>query len=347
MRLNLKKQLMVFGVSLALVFSFALSGHAETITLRFAQQNPDTGLSTINAVEPWLRQVEEASGGKIKIVAYHGQTLARGRDMWNAVKMGITDIGWCFHGYWPGLTPLTDVISMPGLPFQTAEKGSEVLWKLYEQFPEIQNEFKDVKVLLFYTSEPYTLITRNKPVKTIEDLRGLKLRMTGGPPTDMVRALGGTPMLIPMPDNYMALSQGVIDGMGAPWEAVHVWRFYEVVNYYTEVPFPAVYFSIAMNKNKWNSLPKDTQDAIMSVSGLQGSKFWGRKFMDDMRASALQVITEQGQGDNVFSLSDQERERWIKTGAEPIWKDWVKQMEGLKYTNAQKILDTAIALSKE
>lgn len=340
-----RRMVVLLGIA-ALLFSFTANGAAETITLRFAHQNPDTGLSSVNCVDPWLRQVEEATGGKVKIQAFYGQTLAKGKDMWNAVKAGITDIGWCFHGYWPGMTPLSDVISLPAMPFRTAEKGSEAMWKLYERYPEIQKEYEDVKVLLFYTSEPYTLITRDKPVKKIEDLQGMKIRMTGGPPTDMVRDLGGAPMLIPMPDCYISLQKGVIDGMGAPWEAIHVWRFYEVVNHYTEVPFPAVYFSIVMNKNTWNRLPKDVQDAVMRVSGEKGSKFWGRNFFDKMKSLGREKIKAEGDAGNVYELSPEERERWIEVGGKPVWTEWVRKMEEKGHSNAQEILDTAIQLGK-
>jgi TRAP-type C4-dicarboxylate transport system substrate-binding protein len=339
-----------FSLILALVllscFVLALNGYAKTITLRYAQQNPDTGWSTTHCVEPWLKQIEDATKGKVRIMAFHGQTLAKGKDMWNAVKSGITDIGWCFHGYWPGMTPLTDVISLPALPFTSAEQGSATLWNLYAKFPQIQNEFKDVKVLLFYTSEPYSLITRNKPVKTLEDIKGMKIRMTGGPPTEMVKLLGGVPMLIPMPDNYISLQKGVIDGLGAPWEAINVWRFYEVVDYYTEVPFPAVYFSISMNKDKWNSLPKDVQDAIMSVGGLEGSKFWGRNFFDAMKTMTLEKLKEMGKADNVFQLSGAERQRWIEAGGKPVWAQWVGSMNAKGYKDAQAILDATIELLK-
>ncbi|MFV0439256.1 MAG: TRAP transporter substrate-binding protein [Desulfopila sp.] len=333
----------------AVVGSVMLAGsaYAAPITLRFAQQNPDTGVSTINCVMPWLKQIEKATGGKVKIQAYHGETLVKGKDMWSATKMGITDIGWAFHGYWPGLTPVADVISLPAMSFTTAEKGSEVLWKLYEKYPEIQKEFSDVKVLLFYTSPPYSLITTKKPVKSIEDLQGMKIRMTGGPPTEMVKALGGVPMLVPMPDCYLSLEKGVLDGMGSAWEAIQVWRFYEVTKYYTEVPFPAVYFSIIMNKRKWESLPKDVQEAIMSVSGEAGSKFWGRHFFDDMKTSAQAKVTEAGNGDNIFSLTAEERQRWIDKGGKPIWDAWVSAMEKNGVSNAQDILDTALELGKE
>lgn len=341
----MKKHWIISLITAALSLTLAFGAWAkDTITLRFAQQNPDTGFSTINCVTPWLKQVEEATGGKVKIQAFHGETLARGKDMWNATKTGITDIGWAFHGYWPGMTPVTDVISLPAMSFNTAEKGSEVLWKLYEKFPEVQNEFKDVKVLLFYTSPPYTLITREKPVKQLDDLKGMKIRMTGGPPTDFVKNLGGVPMLIPMPDNYISLQKGVIDGMGAPWEAIQVWRFYEVTKYYTEVPFPAVYFSIIMNKRKWDSLGKEIQDAIMSVSGEAGSKFWGHNFFDIMQPEAMKKITEAGNADNVFKLTPEERQRWIDVGGKPVWDKWVSDMKGKGVANAQEILDTAIEL---
>lgn len=335
---------LVFALVIFMVLAFAAASSAGTIVLRYAQQNPKTGWSTVNCVEPWLRQVEKATDGKVKIQSFHSQTLAKGKDMWNAVKLGITDIGWCFHGYWPGMTPLTDVISLPALPFKSAEEGSATLWKLYEKFPAIQKEFKDVKVLLFYTSEPYTLITRNKPVKSLEDLKGMKIRMTGGPPTDMMKALGGVPMLIPMPDNYISLQKGVIDGLGAPWEAINVWRFHEVVDHFTQVPFPTVYFSISMNKAKWNKLPKDVQDAIMRVGGVEGSKYWGRNFFDAMKAQTLEKLEKAGKGKNVYTLSDTERQRWIDTGGKPVWAQWVKTMEGKGHKDASSVLDATMEM---
>lgn len=318
----------------------------DTFVLRYAQQNPDTGWSTVNCVDPWLKQIEEATGGKVKIEAYHGQTLAKAKDLWNATKTGIADIGWICHGYYPNLTPLSDVISLPALPFTSAEKGSEVMWHLYEEFPEIQNEFKDVKVLLFYTSEPYTLITRNKPVTSLEDLKGLKIRMTGGPPTEMIQALGGVPLLVPMTDAYISLQKGVADGMGTPWEAIHTYRFYEVANHYTEVPFPAVYFSIVMNKTTWDGLPEDIQDAIMSVSGLEGSKFWGRNFFDNAKEVALEKIKSSGNADHIYQLSAEERDRWLEIGGKPLWNQWIERMKEMGYSDAGQILDTAIRLSE-
>lgn len=341
-----KRLLLSLVVSICFVLSLSVTAPAETITLKLADQNSEVGWGPVHAVQPWAKQVEKATKGKVKIRIYPSQTLCKGKDAWNATKTGITDIGWCFHGYWPGLTDLADVISLPALPFTKAEKGSEVLWKLYKKFPSIQKQFAANKILLFYTSTPYLLITTKKQVKTLEDIKGLKIRMTGGPPTDQMKALGGVPMLIPMPGNYLALQKGVIDGMGAPWEAIHGFRLYEVVKYYTDAPFPAVYFTIAMNKSKWNSLPKDVQDAIMRVSGLKGSKFWGHNFFDTAKDGVYEKAKEGGYEIKFYHLPAKERARWLEIGGKPIWDQWVKKMEKKGHPEAKEILDAALKMLK-
>ena len=342
----MKKRIIGLHLSFVLVFLIPFTVAAETVNLSFAFQDSETSHGYTQALAPWAKRVEEATGGRLKITIYPSQTLTKGKDAWHAVKNGIADIAWCFHGYWPGMTPLADVISLPALPFKTAKQGSETLWKLYEKFPAIQEEFSENKVLLLYTSDPYVLITANKWVKTVDDLKGLKLRMTGGPPTNMVKALGGVPMLIPMPDNYISLQKGVIDGMGAPWEAMHAFKLYEVVNYFSEVPFPSVYFSISMNKKRWNSLSKDIQDAVMKVSALEGAKFWGHNFFDTAKQVVVNDIKNSGKKFNFYSLPTQERDRWLEIGGKPIWRDWVKEMNKKGHSNAQQIVDTTLELLK-
>jgi TRAP-type C4-dicarboxylate transport system substrate-binding protein len=341
-----RRFLMLFGC-ICLVLLWTTPSIAQVIKLTLADQNPQTGWGPVHALQPWVKKVEDATKGKVKIEVYYSQTLAKGPDIWNAVKSGIADMGWCFHGYWPGMTPLADVITLPSLPFKTAEKGSEVLWKLYEKFPQIRNEFKDVHVLQLWTSAPYFLITTKKQVKTLEDLKGMKIRVTGGPPTDQMKALGAVPMLIPMPDNYISLQKGVIDGMGAPWEAIYAFRLYEVVKYYTIVPLSAVYFSMSVNKQKWNSLPKDIQQAIASVSGLDAAKFWGHNFFDTAEEGVMERVKAGGYEMIKYVVPPEELDRWTKVAGKPIWTDWVKKMESKGHPEAQKIVDATLEMLKK
>jgi TRAP-type C4-dicarboxylate transport system substrate-binding protein len=341
-----EKGLLVLVCSICLVFIWAGPSLAQVIKLTLADQNAEMGWGPVHALQPWVKKVEEATKNRVKIDIFPSQTLVKGPDIWNAVKTGVADMGWCFHGYWADMTPLSDVITLPGLPFKTAEKGSEVLWKLHEKFPAIQGEYKDVHVLQLWASHPYFLITTKKQVKTMEDIKGLKIRVVGGPPTEQMKALGAVPVSIPMPENYQSLDKGVIDGMGAPWEAIHGFRLYEVVKYYTIVPLSAVYFSMSVNKQKWESLPKDIQQAITSVSGLEAAKFWGRNFFD----TAEEGVTERVKAGNYqmvkYVLPPEEVERWEKAAGEPLWKEWVKKMEGKGRPEAQNVLNETLKMLK-
>ncbi len=328
---------------LTIIFALPVLSSAEVITLTLTDQNPAGSWGSVHALQPWAKKVEEVTKGKVKIEIYPGQTLTKGKESWDAVRYGVADMGWCFHGFWPDMTPLANVVSLPALPIATAEKGSEALWKLYKNHPNIQREFKDNHILLLFTSNPYILITTKKQVKTLEDLRGLKIRATPGPPTAQMKALGGVPIYIPMPENYMSLQKGVIDGMGAPWDAIFGFKLYEVVRYFTEVPFPVSYFSIAMNKNKWNSLSKDIQDAITGVSGLEGSRFWGRNYFDTAKNG---VLKKAWPNINVYSLSADERARWLEVGGKPMWEEWTKKMESKGHPEAKEILKAMIEMLK-
>ena len=117
-------------------------------------------------------------------------------------------MGWCWHGYWPDMTPLTDVITLPALPSKSAEHASEVLWRVYEKFPAIQNEFKDVHVLQLWTGDPRFLITAKKQVKTLEDIKGMKIRTPGGPPTEQIKTLGPFPCSSPCPKSIRPWTRG-------------------------------------------------------------------------------------------------------------------------------------------
>ncbi|MEW6450017.1 MAG: TRAP transporter substrate-binding protein [Pseudomonadota bacterium] len=342
----LKKLLPIFGAFIA-VAALATSAPAQEIKLTLADQNSPTAWGPVHALQPWVKQIEEATKGRVKIEVFPSQTLVKGPDMWRQVRAGVVDIGWCFHGYWADQTPLADVISLPFLPTKTSEQASTVLWQLYEKFPAIQKEFSDVVPLLLYTTSPYFILTTKKPVKTMEDMKGLKIRIPGGPPTEMIKALGAVPAPIPMPDMYQALDKGVVDGMGVPWEAVQGFRLYEVAKYYTMVSTVTPYFSLCANKQKWTSLPKDVRDAIMGVSGEKGAKFWGKNFFDTAEADALAKIKAGNYAMERYEMPAAEVARWQKTAGEPLWEEWVKKMEAKGHKEARDILNTTLDLLKK
>src|SRR3981189_3240188 len=326
---------------IAATLAFAGPAPAQEIKLTFADQNSPAGWGPSHALTPWVKQVEEATKGRVKLEVFPSQTLIKGIDMWKGVPSGIPHMGWCVQGYCPEPTRLSDVMSLPFLPLTTAEKGSEVLWKLYEKFPSMQKEYGEIQPLLLHTSSANLLVSK-KPVKTLEDLKGMKLRVLGGPPTEMAKALGAVPTLIPMPDVYQSLDKGVVDGAAAPWEAVQGFRLYEVARNYTIAPFYVAYFSVCANKQKWQSLPKDIRDAIMSVSGLPGAKFWGKNFFDTAEEGVIERAKAGNYELNRFQVPPEQLARWTKLAGEPIWDEWVKKMEGKGHKDARDILNATL-----
>src|SRR5712675_832349 len=159
----IRKLLSAAGAA-AVVMALTAAAPAQEIKLTFADQNSPTGWGPAHALYPWIKQVEEATKGRVKIEVFPSQTLIKGIDMWKGVSSGIADIGGCVQGYWPEQTPLSDVMSLPFLPLTTAEKGSEALWKLYEKFPTMQKEYGEIQPLLLHTSSANLLVSKN-PVK--------------------------------------------------------------------------------------------------------------------------------------------------------------------------------------
>ena len=329
-----------------LVIGCAPAAPTQVITLKYANQNPEAGWDGQHASLPWLRQIEKATNGAVKMQGYFSQSLFKGADTWEALKANQADVAWCFHGYWAGMTSQADVIALPFLPIVTAEKGSEVLWKIYEKYPSVQKQFEANKVVLLWTSSPYFLLTTKKQIKTLDDMKGMKIRTTGGPPTEMAKALGMVPTPMGMPDVYMNMEKGVIDGMLVPWEAVYSFKLYEVAKYYTYAPFHVTYFSQSFSRATWDKLPKNIQDQIMSVSGLTGSKFWGKNMFDTAADAVKAIIKEKKYNMIEYTPPAAEVEKWREIAGKPLWETWVKAQEGKGFSDARDILNTTLQLLK-
>jgi len=318
---------------------------SEPITLRYGNQNPETGWDGVHASMPMLQKMEDATGGKIKFETYFGSTLYPPPDAWEAVKSGIVDVAWTWAGFKPGVTTLADVVSLPFVPFKSAKQASGILWKLYEKYPSMAEQYnKENKILFVWASSPYFLITTGKQVKTLEDLEGLVIRVGGGPPTDQITMLGAVPKGVGMTDVYESLQKGVLDGMAVPAEAFYTFRLYEVAPYITWVDLHTVYFAYAMNWDTWNGLPDDVKDDLESVGGLSASEFYGYNMFDTALDAAFVEADERGIELFEYTLPDNEVARWTGVAGQPLWDQWVADREAEGYPEAQEILDTCLSL---
>lgn len=314
---------------------------AFQITLKYADQNPDTGWEAVHAGTPWLKLITQATHGQVQIQPYYNQSLCKGADTWTSVVNGVADIGWMVMGYWPGIASSSSVITLPFLPFKSSVQSSGIYWQLLQKYPFMMNEYGPNIVLACITTTPYFLITTKKQVKTLDDWKGLKIRVLAGGPVDMAKAMGAVPLDIPMPDTYLDLQKGVIDGMTDCWEACLAFRHYEVVKYYTYWQGGTVNnICVAMNASKWNSLPPDVQKEMQSVIGLQGSSFWGYNQFDTSAAAGPGIAEKAGYPMTNYTVPQDELAKWQAIAGKPLWDAWVQKMNAAGHPEAQDILNT-------
>jgi TRAP-type transport system periplasmic protein len=269
-------------------------------------------------MDQWCKEVEKRTNGTVKVTQFPGGTLTPPTQTYISVTRGVTDIGLSFFSYTMGRFPLTEVLDLP-LGYRSAYTATKLANEFYKKFRP--KELDDVKVLFLTTSPPHMLFAK-KPVKNLEDLKGLKIRSTGTS-AKVVAALGGAPVSMPMSEAYDALSKGVAQGIIGPYEPMKGFRLAEVVDNSTE--YGSAYVNanyIVMNKDKWNSLPANTQKIIEQINDEWVEKMG--KLWDELDKEGKDVFVQKG--GKVVVLSKEEDARWAAK-LRPILDEYVTSMK--------------------
>jgi TRAP-type C4-dicarboxylate transport system substrate-binding protein len=307
---------LLFFVVSCIVASVSIAQNSKIMTLRYSTFFP---VSHPNAAitEQWCKDVEKRTNGKIKITHFAGATLTPPAQTYDGLTKGIADIGNCVLGYTMGKFPLSEVLDYP-VGYPSGLVATRLVNEYYKKFKP--KEFDEVKVMYFHAQGPGILHTK-KPISKLEDLRGMKIR-TFGSNAKFMSLLGGAPVAMPMGDAYDAISKGVADGMMCAYEALKGWKLGEVIKYTTE-NYGSAYtatFVIAMNKDKWNSIPPDLQKIIEQINQEYIEK--QGKLWDTMDNDGKEFSHKRG--NKSITLSAEENVRWAAK-AQPLFDEYVKK----------------------
>ena len=298
----------------------------------------------------WANYLEKASNGRLKIVPFPGEQAAKSSDLYDACRTGLVDIACQMHAFTGGRFPLTEVTSLPFIfDFPGSRAAALTTMALYKKYPEIQNEYKGVIVMGFHANGLNHIHTIKKPVKKLEDLKGLVLQSYGKFGTQTTKALGGTPESLLPSEVYDAMAKNVLDGDCLEWEGQFIWHYNELTHYSAQVGMSLFTFVHVMNKKSFEKLPKDLQDIIMGEESLKWFELHGYNFDRDDVAfrDTLDAQYKKEGGEGVYVLPDEERERW-KKAATPVVEGWVKEAaKKVGEEKARAILADAIAFAKE
>ncbi|KUG03639.1 trap transporter solute receptor, unknown substrate 3 [hydrocarbon metagenome] len=346
--LGMSKKLLSLLIILILVASAGCSStnsepkqeQASIIELRLAHFFPSTHPAETELIQPWIKAIEEATDGQVKITSYPNQTLLNADSIYAGVVDGSADLGLSCFSYTRGRFPVLEVFELPGITYNNSKVASKVAWEGIQELdpPEIQ----DTKLMMVLTTGPGDLYTK-APVRNLQDLKGMEIRATGLSATTL-GALGAVPAAMPQSDAYEALTKGVVKGNLGPVEVLKGWKQAEVTNYITRTPFLYnTLFFITMNLDKWNSLDPEIQKAIEAVNEEYFEKV-AIGLWDKQNEDALTYAVDE-QGMEIITLSQEETDKWISL-VQPIQDEFAARMDA-EGNPGQEILDTVKKLAEQ
>ena len=328
----------VFGTIVAATLAAPLA--AQDVSLVLHQFLPAQANVPRLILDVWADKVEADSGGRIEIERFPAMQLGgTPPELIDQAIDGVADIVWSVNGFTPGRFPHTEVFE---LPFMTddAEAASSAYWQMFETHMA-DTDFAEVKVLGAWVHGPGMLHTSD-PVATPADLRGMKIRGGSRMVNQLLDLLGAEPIGLPVTAIPEALSKGVIDGTTIPWEVTSALKVSELVSNHTEFDGPAIYnltFVLAMNKDRYDSLPDDLQKVIDDNSGLAFSIFAGGT-MAEADGPARQIAVDRG--NTIVTVSAEDAAEW-EALASPVYDAWIADV-ATKGIDGQALIDEARAL---
>ncbi len=319
---------------------------AEQIVLKVHHMLPPTSNPQVHMIQPWCDKISKESNDRLKCQIYPAMQLGgTPPQLFDQVRDGVVDIAWTVPTYSAGRFSKSEVFELPFMA-HTAKGGSQAFWQ-YEQ-KNAADEFRGVKVILLHVHDGSLFHFTSKQVKTLEDLKGMKIRAATRINARMLAALGATPVQMPLPQVPEALAKGVIDGAMVPWEGVPAIKLHEIAKYHLDTPPGAARFSntifvMAMNQAKYDSLPPDLKKVIDANSGLATSAWAGEKGWDASVEPHRKLAKDRG--NTFFTLSEAEVQRWMKA-TENVDDDWVKDVTA-KGADGKRLLQEARTLIKQ
>lgn len=314
----------------------------QVVTFKFHTFMSPTSNVWLAMHKPWMEKVEKESGGRIKFEGYPAMQLGgTPPQLYDQAKDGVVDIVWTLPGNTAGRFPRIEAFELPFM-MSNAEATSKAFWE-YVQTTAV-DEFKDTKVIALQVHGPGVIHTVDKPVRSVADMRGLKLRGPTRQVTKLLGVLGAIPVGMPLPGIPDALSKGTIKGCVIPWEVVPSVKVNELTKFHAEFD-PAggslytTTFVMAMNKAKYESLAPDLKKVIDNNSGMATSAMLG-KIQQGNDVAGRKSASDRG--NTIYTVSAAEAQEFRRK-ARTVEVEWVEDMNK-KGFDGKKLLDTARSL---
>lgn len=271
----------------------------------------------------WGEKLEKASNGRLAFKHFPSSQMGPTPAMYDLARTGQAEISWFLHGATPGRFQLTELIQLPYVA-GSAEIGTKVINDAELRAKYLDAEHRGIKVLLLLTHQPGNVHTTKKPIRSADDMRGLRIRFSGPVIRDFISKLGGTAVGVQPNEQLEQLQKGTLDGTFIDYGGAGVaFKMGGTIKHSTEMYSYVSSFGIGVNPDFYNKLPADLKKLIDdSVKGVEKEVGEGWDALDDVGKKLL-----VDGGAQPIKLSAQENARFRKVGAE-VTEAKLKELEG-------------------
>ncbi|WP_077001628.1 TRAP transporter substrate-binding protein [Variovorax sp. KK3] len=288
------------ALCLALMLCAAAPAWSQTV-LRYSNWLPAKHQMHTEVFVPWMAEVEKATEGRVKFEILP-KMVGTVPTQFDVLRDGLADMAVFVPGFSPGRF---DLIEMAELPLVADEPNvmAPAVQQLYTKHLAKYNEFKGVHIVSIFSTAAGHVYTAKKPVRSMADFKGVKLRTSLAANSPAVTALGAVPVQKGTNEIYELVSSGVLDGTLLSKEAVVSFSLVNTLNNLTIIP-GGIYnsvLSLAINEDKWKSLSPKDQDIITKLSGDLMAKEVGKAYskadanaVDTMKQAGKTVIVAEG-----------------------------------------------------
>jgi len=299
-------------------------GAGDSVLLRYTSHVPNSHGLYAKVFRPWEEIVSEKTNGRIRWEHFVDGLLHGSLDGFKAVAAGVTDYTHGYATYQPGSFHLTHGLQLPFL-FPNSGVASLVSEELYPEY--LKGEYERMGVYLAHcnSTTAYDILSRT-PVRTPADMRGLKVRSTGGLMAEMLRQVDAIPVVLAAAEAYTAFQRGIIDAVALAAPDMAAYRLYEIGSYYLPIRLTHTVIQYCLNPRTFASLPADLRGLLYDLFRLVGQvanrNFYGGEALD----TAVQTITAGGA--EILELSPEERQAWMDA-VFPLEQRFIEENERL------------------
>lgn len=242
--------------------------------LKLADFQPPTHFVVDQVYKPFSDAVSSATGGEVTVTLYMGGELGAGpAEQYTRTVEGVTDIAFGLPGYTASDFPKTLLTELPGVI--SAETGTA---RIMNNVELLSDEYRRVVLLGLWNNAPNLLFMADKPVRSLDDVKGLKIRVPSRNAGLVVEAWGATPVSMPAPEIYNAMQTGVIDGAMIDATTLGAFKLAEVTNFITTGMETTISdFFLIMNRDSFDGLSPEQQTAVQDAgrqAAIDGNAAW-------------------------------------------------------------------------